>query len=87
MTDIEESITELKVQISLALGALGTALAQTLVELDELSPALAVLRQRTEGLQEHLEGHGNTEAAAMLSTFAAALYNPRLFPGQPGNRR
>lgn len=83
--EFESALRELRAQIALALGALGIALSQTLVELDEQSPALEILRQRAEALRDHLQGHKAHEAAAMLATFIKSLYSPKFFPGQPGN--
>jgi hypothetical protein len=79
------ALRDLTLQIELALGALGVALSQTLVELNEQSPALDILRQRAETVRNHLQGHMAHEAAEMLATFVRSLYNPTFFPGPPGN--
>jgi hypothetical protein len=86
MSEIDDAITHLKTQTTLAVVALGTALAQTVVELDELSPILTNLRSRAEALHAHLEGQDHQDAADMVGAFVRALYTRRFFPGDPENR-
>jgi len=81
----KDALKELRAQMGLALGALGVALSQTLVELDVQSPALELLRRRAEAVRNHLQANMAHEAAEMLETFIRSLYSPQFFPGQPGN--
>jgi len=81
----KDALKELRAQMGLALGALGVALSQTLVELDVQSPALELLRRRAEAVRNHLQANMAHEAAEMLETFIRSLYSPQFFPGPPGN--
>jgi hypothetical protein len=81
-----DNLEKLRDEMGLAVVAIGTALAQTIVELDEQSEALGILRQRAENIGEHLRGLGQHNAVLILTAFINSLHEKRFFPGHPDTR-
>ena len=81
MSDSED-LKKLKGQIALALGSMGTALAQTLVEISG-PRALEILRRRAMDAREPLDTEEHRDASLLLGTFVGALYEDSFFPTAP----
>jgi transposase len=78
---MSDDLEKLKGDIALAMGAIGVALGQTLVELDKR--ALKILQEKAKAQRAHMTTIGARDADLMLTTFVGALYDRRFFPQQP----